>query len=126
MPAVREIGKRIRNIAIKKNIRLVDMHIDNNDEICLIIPPLIKEKYPNGFDIETLIKHIQEHLYYISFFDKNNREPWKSYGHGDEGYLELYLENRDKYFDAFKEHFNCKTRPEFRRKLNELKRGYKK
>ena len=126
LPIVRETGKRIRNIAIKKGLKLMDLHIDNNDEMCLIIPPKIKEKYPNGFDLETLIEHIQEHLYYISFFEKYNKEPWKAYGHGDEGYLDLYLEDRGKYYEDFKRHFDSASRPEFRRKLNELRKVYKK
>jgi len=126
MPIVREIGKRIQNIAFQKGLPLVDLHINNNNEMCMIIPPLIKEKYPSGFDLETLINHIQEHLYSISFFEKNNKWPWKSYGHGDEGYLELYLEDKEKYSKIFKKYFNCNTRPEFRRKLKELRRVYKK
>jgi len=126
MPIVRETGKRIQNIAFQKGLLLVDLHINNNNEMCMIIPPLIKEKYPNGFNLETLINHIQEHLYSISFFDKNNKWPWKPYGHGDEGYLELYLEDKGKYAEAFRKYFNCNTRPEFRRKLKELRRIYKK
>ncbi len=126
LPVVRETGKRIQNIANQKGIKLVDLHINSNDEMCIIIPPKIKERYPLGFDLEELIKHIQEHLYYISFFEKNNKEPWKSYGHADEGYLDLYLEDRERYSEIFKQYFACNSRPDFRRKLNALRKEYKK
>ena len=126
LPIVRETGKRIRNLASKKNMTLVDLHINSNDEICMIIPPKIKERYASGFNLKTLIYHIQEHLYYISYIEKYNREPWQAYGHGDEGFLELYLEDKDKYSEVFKKHFNCTSRSDFRRKLKELKKVYKK
>ena len=126
LPVVRETEKRIQNIALKKNKLLVDLHIDSNDEMCMIIPPRIKEKYPNGFNLETLIYHIQEHLYYISYIERYNKEPWPCYSHGDEGYLELYLENKDKYYYDFKKHFQCTSRPDFRRKIKELKKVYRK
>jgi hypothetical protein len=126
LPLVRETGKRIRNLAYKKNMILADLHINSNDEMCMIIPPKIKERYPNGFHLETLIYHIQEHLYYISFIEKYNREPWKGYGHGDEGYLDLYLENKEKYSGDFKKYFHCASRPEFRRKIKEIKKVYRK
>ena len=126
VPVVRETEKKIRNIAIQKGIKLVDMHINANDEMCLIIPPKIEEKYPNGFDLERLIYHIQEHLYYISHVERFNSEPWKAYNHGDEGYLDLYLEDRDKYSEVFKCYFQCSSRPDFRRKLKELRKAYKK
>jgi len=126
MPIVRETGKRIQNIAFQKRLPLVDLHINNDNEMCMIIPPLIKEKYPNGFDMEILINHIQEHLYSISFFEKNNIWPWKPFGHGDEGYLELYLEDKERYSEVVKKYFKCNTRPDFRRKLKELRRKYKK
>ena len=126
LPVVRETANQIKGIAIRKNMRLIDLHINDNNEMCLLIPPKIKEKYPDGFDLKTLLEHIQEHLYYISFFEKYNKEPWKAYAHGDEGYLELYLEDKNKYSEVFKEHFNCTSRPDLRRKLKELRKVYRK
>ena len=126
LPVVRETEKRIRSLARQRNLHPIELHIFSNDEMCIIIPPKIKERYPNGFDLKTLINHIQEHLYYISFVEKNNKEPWKAYGHGEEGYYELYLENKEKYSEDFRKHFNCSSRPDFRRKLKELRRVYKK
>ena len=42
------------------------------------------------------MKHIEEHLYWISFYDRYNKPPWKDQGHGINGYIELY--NEDKSF----------------------------
>jgi len=123
IPIIKETSNRIVEIAAKKGIPPIDLHLNNmNGSMCIIIPPKAKERYPNGFDLKELLRHIQEHLYWISYFEKYNKAPWKTYGHGDLGYLQLYLEDKIKYTSDFKEHFNCKSRPEFRRKIKELKK----
>ena len=127
MPIVREIGNRILKIAQEKKLFFGDLHLNNLEgEMCLILPPKVKERYPNGFDLKELLKHIEEHLYWVSYFEKNNKKPWKEYGHGDLGYYELYLENKEKYAEVFKVYFGCKTRPEFRRTIKQLRKKYKK
>jgi hypothetical protein len=126
MPIVRETAKRIIEIAKNKNIPPDDLHLNNqNGEMCIIIPPKTKERYPNGFDLKILLEHIQEHLYWISYFEKHNKAPWKEYGHGELGYFELYLEDKEKYSNEFKKYFNCNSRQKFRRKIKELKNKYK-
>jgi hypothetical protein len=125
VPAVRETGGRIINIAKQKNVSPNNLHLNSvSGEMCIIIPPKAKEKYPNGFDLETLLKHLEEHFYWICYFEKYNREPWKAYGHGEKGYLELYIEDK-KYSKDFKKYFKCNSRPEVRRKVKVLKRKYK-
>jgi hypothetical protein len=127
VPVIRETVDRIINIARQKGIPSINLHLNNtNGEMCIIIPPKAKEKYTDGFDLRKLIEHVQEHLYWISYFEKHNKAPWKAYGHGEEGYLELYLENKEKYLETFKQYFSCHSRPEFRRKLKELKKKYNK
>lgn len=125
MPIVREIDGRILEIAKKKNTFFGNLHLNNEDgEMCMILPPKIKERYPNGFDLNILLQHIEEHLYWISYFEKYNIKPWKEYGHGELGYYQLYLEDKKKYSAVFKDYFNCKSRSEFRRKIKQLRIKY--
>lgn len=126
IPNVKENANRIWNIALSKKKHPVDLHLNNaNGEMCIIIPPKAKERYPNGFDLKILLEHLQEHLYWISYYEKHNKAPWKAYGHNELGYLQLYLEDKEKYKDDFKKYFHCETRPELRRKIKELKKTYK-
>jgi hypothetical protein len=127
MPIVREINGRILSIANQKNTFYGNLHLNNEDgEMCMILPPKVKERYPNGFDLKILLEHIEEHLYWISYYDKYNKKPWPEYGHGELGYYELYLENKVKYSEIFKNYFGCKSRPEFRRTVKQLRKKYKK
>ena len=127
IPIVKETGDRILGISVAKKIDPIELHLNRiNGEMCIIIPPKIKERYPNGFDLQILLEHLQEHFYWISYFEKYNKAPWKASAHGDLGYYELYLENREKYSNDIKKYFNYKSRAEFRRKINELRKAYKK
>lgn len=126
IPIVSEVAGKILGFAKEKGIQYADLHLNNTDgAMCIIIPPKIKERYPNGFDLVELLKHIQEHLYWISYFVKHNKAPWKDQAHGDLGYLELYLENKEKYSADVKKHFGNLPRPAFRIKIKELKKKYK-
>ncbi len=126
IPIIREINNRILGIANKKNLFFGDLHLNNkNGEMCIIIPPKIKERYPNGFDLTELLHHIEEHLYWISYFEKYDKKPWKESGHGEIGYLELYLEDKQKYASAVKAYFKTYSRQTLRKKIRELKKKYK-
>ena len=103
-----------------------DLHLNNiNGEMCIIIPPKIKERYPNGFDLVELLKHIEEHFYWISFYSKYNKKPWPDCGHGDIGYLQLYIENKEKYSEEVKKYFGNLPRAIFRKKIKEFRKKYK-
>ncbi len=126
MPLVKEIDGRILEIAKAKDTFYGNLHLNNEDgEMCMILPPKVKEKYPNGFDLKILLEHMEEHLYWISYYEKYDEKPWEEYGHGELGYYQLYLEDNQKYKQAFKDRFNCKTRPEFRREIKRLRKKYK-
>jgi len=126
VPIVREIAGRILDIAARRNIPYSELHLNRlSGEMCIIIPPKAVERYPNGFDLKELLKHLEEHLYWVSYVEKYNKEPWKAYGHGDKGYLELFLEDKNKYLGAFKKEFKCNSRYEVRKKVKELKNKYK-
>lgn len=126
IPIVRETKGRIIEIAKNKRISPKDLHINNkNGEMCLIIPPKVRDKYPNGFDLEKLLEHIQEHLYWISYYEKFNHAPWLAYGHGELGYLQLLLQDNNKYAKDFKLYFNCHSRAAYRKKVRDLIKKYK-
>jgi hypothetical protein len=129
LPIVRETAGRIRNIAKKQRKSALDLHINEKNELCMIIAPEIPERYPNGFDLQELIRHIQEHLYWVSYVERHNKEPWQGYGHGIEGYLQLYHKDTRKYakdvMSIIKGQYGCESRAEIRRKLKELIKEYK-
>jgi hypothetical protein len=129
IPVVRETTGRIFDIARRKGLAPVDLHIGNDGAMCIINPIKIRERYPNNFDLAGLIKHIQEHLYWVSYFEKYDKEPWKAYGHGEKGVLEAYLEDTIKYskdfFDFLKACYRCNSRTEMRRATKYLRKKYK-
>lgn len=126
VPKVRETKGRILAIAVKKGITGADMHLyDITGSMCIIIPPKIKEKYPNGFDLKIFLHHLQEHFYWISHFDRFNIKPWPDYGHSDLGYLQLYLEDEEKYKNEVKAYLKSPSRQVFRKTIRELRKKYK-
>ncbi len=83
------------SIAKKKNIFFGDVHLNNEDgELCMIHPLQIKDRYPKGFDLEEFLHHLEEHLYWVSYFDKYNKKPWDDLRHGELGYVDLYSINK--------------------------------
>lgn len=126
LPNIFEIKGRILEIASKKNLSHYDLHLNSvNGEMCMIISPKIKERYPNGFELNKFLKHTEEHLYWISYFEKYNKKPWKDQGHFEKGYVELYLEDKEKYSKEVKAFFGNKPRNEFRKLIRDLRKKYK-
>lgn len=125
LPKVFETKGRILRISRAKGISHHDLHLnDKQGEMCMIIKPKIKERYPNGFVLKEFLHHVEEHLYWISFYEKYNKKPWKEYEHGHKGYVELYIEDKEKYGDKVKAYFGNKPRNEFRRLIREMKKKY--
>lgn len=126
LPRVRETGGKILNIAKCKKLFWGDLHLNSEDgEMCIILPPKAKEKYPNGFDLQIFLEHIQEHLYWVSYYEKYDKKPWKEYGHGDLGYLELYIENKERYSLNVREYFGNLPEVDFLQKIKMLREYYK-
>jgi len=126
LPIVRETAGRIIKISEDKNMSIFDLHLNNRQgEMCIIIPPKVKERYPNGFDLKIFLENIEEHLYWISYFEKYDKKPWKDYGHTELGYLQLYLEDKEKYAEDVKKRFGCPNRKAFRKKIINLRKIYR-
>ncbi len=105
LPKVRETKGKILNIAKRKRLPPVELHLNNlNGEMCLIIPIKEIEYYPNGFELKRFINHLEEHLYWITYFERYDEKPWKDQAHGIYGYLEVCGENK-KYRPLVKKTF---------------------
>lgn len=126
LPRVREAGGKILKMAKRKNQSTDDFHLNNaNGELCLIIPVKEKQRYPNGFNLKEFLKHIEEHLYWVSYFDRYEKKPWKDQAHGYKGYIELYHEDRSLRPEIKKaletKEKRSLTRPEIRRIIKNKK-----
>jgi len=109
LPIVRETGDKIRKIAVRKKIDIKALHLNSaNGKMCIIIPPKEQERYPNGFKLQEYLHHLEEHFYWISYFDRYEKKPWKDQNHSENGYLELFKENRHKYRQDVKLYFEKK------------------
>lgn len=126
LPKVRETAGRILSIAQKKNLFFGDLHLNSLDgEMCTIIPAKAKEKYPHGFDLSKLLMHVQEHLYWVSYYEKHDKKPWKEYGHGEKGYLELYIEDGETYSEDIMDYFGVTKKSDLFPIIEKLKEKYK-
>ena len=123
LPRVKETNGRILAIAEDKGVYFGDVHLNRkNGELCLILPPKIPERYPNGFELEEFMNHIEEHLYWVTYYDRFNKKPWAEYSHGVTGYVELYHENPKKYEAVVRKHPELNNRSKFRKTLKKYKK----
>lgn len=127
LPKVRETKGKILNIAKRKNKSRADVHLNSHDgELCLIFPLKEKEFYPNGFELKRFLNHLEEHFYWITYFDRYNEKPWEDEPHnGMEALIKSAKENKvyRKNLKAVLESlvYRKLTRSEFRRYLKENK-----
>lgn len=94
-PVVFNTDGRINNIAKRKKIDCIDLHIGENKRLCLGLPERFEEYYPSGFDIQTFCKHLSEHLYWVSYFERYNKEPWPAELHGNCAKIEFLIEKQE-------------------------------
>ena len=59
-----------------------DMHLYNDGHLCMIHHNKMKEWYRRGFKLSKFVKHIETHLYWVSYVTKYGQEPWKAEPHG--------------------------------------------
>lgn len=98
-PEVREVGGRIQKIKDKFNIGdLRELHVNKNQNntICLCPKPELFLRYPNGVDLVDFFNAlVLPYFYGLSYFERHKEWPRDSYGHGDAGIFEFYLEHKD-------------------------------
>ncbi len=95
LPKVRETKSKILSIANRKKLLPKDLHLNSLDgDMCLIIPIRENEYYPNGFELKRFLNHLEEHLYWITYFERYNEKPWEDQAHGLDGYVEVCNEDK--------------------------------
>ena len=123
LPLVRETKGKILSIAKRKKIPRADMHLNTDDGVlCLIFPIKEKEYYPNGFELSRFMNHLEEHLYWVTFFERYDRKPWVDEPHGLQEAIHKAARENNLYRKVLKnsleKQINRKlTRSEFRRYL---------
>ena len=115
-PVVYNPDSRILKIAKRKNIRNEDLHVYDNNRLCLGLPARFYEYYPNGFDLQTFFKHLSEHLFWVAYYERYNKAPWPAELHGDDAVIEFLCENIDATMHS-------KTKLEELRKIYKRKLG---
>ena len=102
MPLVFDVKKRVRKVAKKDNLRLEDMHVYEDNMLCITLPEFVREKkMKNGFDLEIFFEDVlEEVLYWHAYYEKYGHEPWKALPHGYDGMkdaVERYKIGNRKY-----------------------------
>jgi hypothetical protein len=94
-PVVYETDGRIKKIAERKKLPMCDLHVYPNNILCLGLPERFHEYYPNGFTLDQFFINLSSHFYWVSYFDRYNKEPWKAELHGDDATIEYYIDHGD-------------------------------
>ena len=81
-PTVYETGGKIKKMAKMLNLPLSELHVNSDETLCLIRPDKIRLHYPRGLNIKDFIKHLESHLYWVSYFFQYGKAPWKAEKHG--------------------------------------------
>lgn len=82
LPIVYELGGKIARTALIQGRTKPDMHIYGDNHLCLIRWDKLKEWYCNKFKIKTFMRHLESHLYWVSYVDRYGKEPWPAEKHG--------------------------------------------
>lgn len=91
-PLVYETDGRIKKIADRKKLPVYDLHVNLDNTLCLGLSERFHEYYPNGFTLDQFFENLGSHFYWVSYFDRYNKEPWKAELHGDDAKIEYYIE----------------------------------
>lgn len=92
LPKVFNTDNRIKNSARRKNKSTADFHINGDGSLCLIFERKIDAFYPNGFELDRFIEHLSNHLYWISYYERFEREPWHGEEHGEKASVEMCID----------------------------------
>lgn len=98
---------KIQRIAKRKGMPKQDLHVYNDNRLCLGLPERFREYYPNGFELPAFFKHLVEHLYWVAYYERYGKAPWKAELHGDDALIDFYIEHED--VDNIRKLFRKKT-----------------
>lgn len=90
LPDVYNTDNRIINAAKKKGKPIADFHMDVNGKLCMMFPFKFSKFYPNGFEIVPFMTHLSSHLYWVSYYELYNKEPWRGEFHGNVAMLDYF------------------------------------
>lgn len=123
LPKVRETKGKILSMAKRKIKSEADFHLNSkNGDLCLILPIKEREHYPNGFEFERFLNHLETHLYWVTYYDRYNKKPWKDEPHNPFEALLMAAKENKSYRKELKTAVETRekrklSRPEFRRYL---------
>ena len=111
LPKVYIVSKKLKNIAIKLNINMLDIHVNHDQSICMVISEKEHECFKEGFTIEDFFENcIEPYFYWVMHYDKFEAKPWGEYAHREFGFFEMHAEEELSYeklvskFDLYKLH----------------------
>lgn len=89
-PKTFETGGKIQEVANKKEVSMIDLHIYPDDgALCLASPMVTYPLAVNGFSLQQYIEDfLIPYLFAQQYFDKNGHWPWGDLSHGVLGHLE--------------------------------------
>ncbi len=96
LPQVFETGSRIAKIAQNRNLKPEDLHVNPSGAVCLCIKPEETKNLPSGFNITDFFNNLVIPFFYAqSHFEQYNSRPWGQYSHGNLGFIEWYLYQKE-------------------------------
>src|SRR3989344_8684498 len=101
LPQIFETGSRIAKIAQNRNLKPEDLHVNPSGAVCLCIKPEETGNLPAGFNIADFFNNLVIPFFYAqSYFEQYNTWPWGQYGHGNLGFIEWYLQQKEDTHQA--------------------------
>lgn len=82
LPLVYDAGGKIARQALLAGRTITDMHLYPDGHLCMIHQNKLKEWYRRGFKLSKFVKHIETHLYWVSYVARYGQEPWNAEPHG--------------------------------------------
>lgn len=94
LPKVKCLDDRIKNIAKTLGLKMDQLHINSDGTFCLTVQPKERSFFSCGsFNLKEFFSELLEpYLYWICFYEKNEKAPWGEYSHGKLGILEFIAE----------------------------------
>lgn len=104
LPQVYERGERLNSVAVDRQLKLTDLHINPEGAACLCLNIEEENYLPNGFTLQEFFNSLVVPFFYAqSYFEKNNSWPWGQYSHGSVGIFEWCFKQPDMTADIIRE-----------------------
>lgn len=96
LPKVYETSNKLQNIANRLELsKIEDIHVNNDKSLCLAIYGREEECFSDKFTIKEFFENcLEPYFFWVSYYEKFGKPPWKDYAHGGLGFIEMYAEDR--------------------------------